>query len=159
MVNNNFLGLKTKPSVLILNIGLEKCNDNWPNSLECEKSLARQVDSSLSPYLSALQLLPCSQQTPHTHSEVSSPRHDSTAARQISVSLSGTYIHFRPLLQWFPTCSQFHQHFAYEFFVRTSFSLVTFGLAPKIRTKNAREKRWWNWHLGVAPHKGALKKC
>jgi len=34
--------------------------------------------------------------------------------------------------------SQFHQHFTYKFFVRTLFSLVTFGLAPKIRTKNAR---------------------
>jgi len=45
------------------------------------------------------------------------------------------------------SCSQFHQHFTYKFFVRTSFSLNTFGLVPKICTKNAREKRWWNWHL------------
>jgi len=45
------------------------------------------------------------------------------------------------------SCSQFHQCFTYKFFVRTSFSLVTFGLAPKMRTKNAHKKRWWNWHL------------
>jgi len=42
---------------------------------------------------------------------------------------------------------QFHQRYRYEFFVRTSFSLVMFGLAPKLCTKNARKKRWWNWHL------------
>jgi len=38
--------------------------------------------------------------------------------------------------------------FTYEFFIRTSFRqlfLVTFWLWQKIRTKNEREKCWWNW--------------
>ncbi len=38
--------------------------------------------------------------------------------------------------------------FTYKFFVRTLFQqlfLVTFWLWQKIRMKNVREKRWWNW--------------
>ncbi len=45
------------------------------------------------------------------------------------------------------TRCQFHQHFTYKFFIRTSFLqlfLVTFWLWQKICTKNARVKRWWN---------------
>ena len=48
------------------------------------------------------------------------------------------------------SCSQFHQRFTLEYFVRTSFwqlFLVTFWLWGEIRTKNSHVKRWWNWHL------------
>jgi len=46
------------------------------------------------------------------------------------------------------TRCQFHQRFMYTFFVWTLFRqlfLVTFWLCWKIRTKNVRVWRWWNW--------------
>jgi len=47
-----------------------------------------------------------------------------------------------PVLSW----SQFHQQFTCEYFIK-SFFLVAFWLWTNFRTKNARVKCWWNWHL------------
>jgi len=40
---------------------------------------------------------------------------------------------------------QFHQRFLRAFFVWIFGAKLGFSLAPKIRTKNERKKRWWNW--------------
>jgi len=45
---------------------------------------------------------------------------------------------------YYSSC-QFHQRFSRTFFVRIFGTKLHFSLAPKIRMKNAREKRWWNW--------------
>ncbi len=55
-----------------------------------------------------------------------------------------------------PRC-QFHQRFSHMFFVRILGAKLRFSLAPKICTKNAREKRWWNWLLvSVIVMKGTI---
>jgi len=45
------------------------------------------------------------------------------------------------------SCSQFHQRFLHAFFVQIFGAKLKRNLAPKICKKNARKKRWWNWHL------------
>ncbi len=47
-------------------------------------------------------------------------------------------------------CSQFHQRYMYEFFVRTSFFYVHVtreSCRNDVRTKNSYVERWWNWRL------------
>jgi len=48
------------------------------------------------------------------------------------------------------TCRQFHQRFTCTFFVWKSFRqlfLLECNCQKDVHKKNARIKRWWNWHL------------